>query len=249
MGDLKILNQFLHYLGEIPNITRLSVFSPACYLCDNTLVSQGEEIICDRCADKIHMSQVRCCKKCGIPVKRSQYLCGHCLIHPPRYKKHLSYTFYEGIMKDLIILFKFGEVAVLKRLLAGCLLDLYEKKMDSNHDFVIPVPGDKSRKRSFNPILELTEWVSKMTGIPLLKKTLIKKRPTVPQVGLGYSHRIRNLKGAFGIKDSAQIDGKKILLIDDVYTTGTTINECIRVLARAGAEVSAMTLARSLLYG
>lgn len=245
---MKISDRFFKHLGEFPNMTRLALFSPECSLCENTLVFQEEEIICRDCLQKLQIAEYHSCKKCGKPIKRNQYLCGDCLLCPPSFTKHISYSFYDDTIKELIVLYKFGEIQELKRILANCLVELYQKRLVQGFDFIIPVPTDSSRKRDFNPILELALWVSKRVKLPLLKKTLYKKRATIPQVGLGYSQRLKNLKGAFSVRNPEMITNKKILLIDDVFTTGTTVKECSKALSKAGASVSSVTLARSFFY-
>ncbi|PLX53179.1 MAG: hypothetical protein C0611_06545, partial [Desulfobacteraceae bacterium] len=83
--------------------------------------------------------------------------------------------------------------------------------------------------------------------IPVGGDILVRKRWTEPQTGLGRKERLKNIKNAFGVSDSSKVKGKKILLVDDVYTTGATVNECAKVLMKAGAAcVDVLTLARAM---
>jgi ComF family protein len=111
---------------------------------------------------------------------------------------------------------------------------------------MVPVPADRGRKRELNPILALCKRLSRNLGIPLMRKNLIKVKRTEPQVLLSQARRLKNLDGAFRLKDPAAVRKKRIVLVDDVYTTGTTIKKCTQLLKKAGADVVAITLARSI---
>ena len=116
-------------------------------------------------------------------------------------------------------------------------------------DLLIPVPlhPQRLRERGFNQALLLTEELSRRTGIPYLKAILKKKKPTLPQVNLGGAEREKGLRGAFHVAKKEELLGKSVLLVDDVYTTGATVNECSKVLVNGGAEkVNVLTLAHAL---
>jgi ComF family protein len=102
------------------------------------------------------------------------------------------------------------------------------------------------RKRGFNQSLVLARQISKKFSIPLNFTSLKRIVDTPPQIGMGKSQRASNVKNAFKVADKGNVKGKKILLVDDVYTTGSTVNECARTLLRNGAEeVAVLTLARA----
>lgn len=128
-------------------------------------------------------------------------------------------------------------------LLAGTLAYLlYERMMESNitseFDAIIPVPMHprKKRERGYNQSQLIANELSLYLGIPVLDEVLIKNRYTRPQSQLGREERIRNLDGAFSVKTANKIINKKILLVDDVVTTGTTINNCAKILYERGAS-------------
>jgi ComF family protein len=167
-------------------------------------------------------------------------------VTPPLYRKHFSFSIYDGVLKDLILLFKYGEIKKLKNLIAAYYSEIFNKKICEEFDFLIPVPPDKNRKREFNPIFEIAKVLSKSINVRLLSNRLLKIKKTEPQAGLSRSKRLKNLDGAFVLKKPNRLKGKKVLLIDDVYTTGTTIKQCTKLLIKAGADVVAITLARSI---
>ncbi|MCP5107575.1 MAG: ComF family protein, partial [bacterium] len=98
----------------------------------------------------------------------------------------------------------------------------------------------------FNPVLELAKILSRRFEIPLLGNHLVKHKKTLPQAGLSRSKRLTNLDGAFKLAVAPSLKGKKVILVDDVYTTGTTIKKCTELLNKQDAEVTALTLARSV---
>lgn len=116
-------------------------------------------------------------------------------------------------------------------------------------DLLIPVPlhPKRLRERGFNQALLLVKELSRRTGIPYQKGLLQKKRPTVPQIDLSGTEREKGVKGSFHIQRKEEVEGKKILLVDDVFTTGATVNECSKVLLSAGAKrVDVLTIAHAI---
>ncbi len=114
-------------------------------------------------------------------------------------------------------------------------------------DGIIPVPlhPQRLREREYNQSLLLGNRLSRHTGIPLILACLVRIRPTVPQTSLSRKERLTNLHRAFSIARPDDIQGKRILLVDDVFTTGTTLHECAKTLRRAGCgPVYGLTLAR-----
>src|SRR4030042_1209375 len=116
-------------------------------------------------------------------------------------------------------------------------------------DLLIPVPlhPQRLRERGFNQALLLAKELSRRTGIPYFKTILKKKKPTPPQVNLSGVEREKGLRGAFHVVEKEELLGRSVLLVDDVYTTGATVNECSKVLVKGGAgKVDVLTLAHEL---
>ncbi len=119
----------------------------------------------------------------------------------------------------------------------------------SAYDLLIPIPLHKSRlrERGFNQALVLAREIEKRFPLPLDYLNLQRIRDTQPQINLKEKERRKNVRGAFGLREKQKVKGKRILLIDDVYTTGATVNECSRVLRKGGAKrVDILTLARAV---
>ena len=157
---------------------------------------------------------------------------------------------YDGSLQDAIHRWKYqGKIALTSFFGEWMTERLYHYWDPNFFDLLIPVPlhPRRLRERGFNQALLLVKELSRRTGIPYGKKILQKGRPTVPQVNLNGVEREKEVRGAFHLIGEEEVEGKSILLVDDVYTTGSTVNECSKVLLAAGAErVDVLTLAHAL---
>jgi len=161
---------------------------------------------------------------------------------PPYFSKAMSFGLYDGILESALHCFKFHRTKRLHKPLGDLLLHFDFTGIDA----VIPVPLNIKglRERGFNQSLLLAKIVSDKKKTPLIMEGLIKKTETIPQIGLSRKERRQNLKNAFGTPRT--FSGMKLLLVDDVMTTGSTANECSKELLRAGAaEITVLTLARA----
>lgn len=157
---------------------------------------------------------------------------------------------YEGSLQEAIHRWKYEGKEYLHIYFARWMAErFFDYWVPHLIDLLIPVPLHKKRlrERGFNQALLLGKELSRRTGIPCRKRVLQKKKPTVPQVNLGRPEREKGVRGAFEVIARKEVDGKAILLVDDVYTTGATVNECSRVLLAGGAKrVDVLTLAHAL---
>lgn len=234
------------YWRELKSLVRLGLFEPRCRGCDNPLVLPEEDVICRQCLAKIGMMTGANCKRCSKVLADGLDLCGDCMLKPPPFERNVSYAVYDGLCKDIILLYKYAEVQTLKYLLADLLVRLFRQKVNEDFDYLIPVPRDPGRRREFDHLLSVAKIVSRRLGIPLMKRNLIKIKKTPPQATLPLSRRLRNLNGAFALKQPHLIQDKRLLLLDDVYTTGTTARKCTLLLKKHQAAVTVLTLARSV---
>jgi ComF family protein len=157
---------------------------------------------------------------------------------------------FETLLRDLIHRFKYqGQVAVGEKLGRFMAESDYVDFRIADYSLMIPIPLHRKRlqDRGFNQSVILSREISRYHGIPMRFDVLKRTIYTEPQVSLGRDDRNRNVQGAFEVTERGAIEGERILLIDDVYTTGSTVNECAGVLRQSGAEdVSVLTLARGL---
>ena len=189
-------------------------------------------------------------------MERGDALCGLCQRIQPPFQKALAYGSYDGGLRDLIHLLKYQQVrpaaGVLGRMLAE-VIDGLETGIPKGAIAVVPVPlhARKQAQRGFNQSELIARIALKQLARPerfqLSAGVLERRRETASQIGLTGHQRRENLRGAFAVKNPGQITDRQVVLVDDVFTTGTTVSECARVLRRAGAAgVWVATVARTL---
>ena len=181
-------------------------------------------------------------------IASPQHRCGACLLSPPAYARARAVGYYQGVLRDLIHAMKYqrvyGLVTPLGRLLQSH-FSAYWQEQKPHAILPVPLHRRKLRSREFDQALALASHLSQHVQIPLWVDVLRRSRPTLPQVGLNAKERQRNVRGAFSVTNPSLCAGKTLLLIDDVYTTGATVQECARLLHQAGAAcVEVYTLAR-----
>jgi ComF family protein len=217
--------------------------------------------VCSGCAEQINFVKGPICLSCGIMFKSSQgddRLCGDCITVPKRFRIARAPMVYDQAMVQLIHCFKYNAKIQLTKAFSGLLLTALNRYWEANSvDLVLPVPlsGSKLRQRGFNQAyLLVRSWKTiadqfnmPPPGVSTSKNALVRTRATIPQTGLGRKARLQNIKNAFSVRDGAAIRDMRILLVDDVYTTGATVNECARELMDDGARcVDVLTLARAM---
>jgi len=178
------------------------------------------------------------------------HTCWECLTEKRYFRKARAFGVHTGSLMEAIHKFKYGKKASLARPLAAFLKETFHHFWGGdNVDLLLPVPLHikRLRERGFNQAhLLITKWAKK-EGVAFDGLLLFRKRWTEPQTHLNRKEREKNIRKAFCVKDPERVRGKKILLVDDVYTTGSTVNECAKVLMKAGAEwVDVLTLARAV---
>lgn len=227
------------------------IFPPLCNICRAFIPNAGELHICPGCRDRLPLVTSPLCPICGIPFSGagSSHICGQCQTQPPHFESGQAHLLYEGSARELIHYFKYSHKTHLRRPLALLALEgLTEFITGQRPDIIIPVPLHISRlqSRGFNQSVLLAEVFSSRLSIPMLPDGLIRTRPTEPQIDLSAEDRRHNVRGAFAVKNPDRTNGKRILLLDDVMTTGSTVNECAQVLKRTGAtSVVVATIART----
>jgi len=232
-----------HFASDIiPGLVNF-IFPSACPVCSKPTNSLSHAPFCRQCWHSIGHYTGPSCRICGVHlVSIHADRCQHCLEDPPAFTTAHSFTHYEGVVASAIHHFKFLGIRRLSRPLSGFLFFYDTEGMDA----VVPVPLSPSslKSRGFNQALLLSLHLSKEKKIPLLMDVLIKIVDTPPQVGLSAKERSANVKKAFAC--SGEVAGINVLLIDDVMTTGATVNACSKELLLAGAKsVSVLTLARA----
>lgn len=224
---------------------------PVCHVCHTFIPDAGTLHICPACYDRLPPVQSPLCPICGIPFvgKGGDHRCGACLTHHPHFDTARAPFLYEGAVRDLIHRFKYGRMTHLRKPLALLMLEgfaRFEAVVPSHLIVPVPLHSSRLRQRGFNQAVLLGSLLSRRLSLPLEANALVRTRPTEPQIELPALERRLNVKGAFTVTRPAAVAGKRVLLLDDVMTTGSTLDECAQVLKKAGAaEVMAITVART----
>ena len=226
------------------------VYPSRCIGCDGS-VGAGADIWCARCRDHLNLIGAARCPKCGFPFGphvQGRAACPACRRGVPFRQAVAAYR-YEGPLREAIHRWKYGgDLRAGRALREALLAALANEPMMEEVDVVAPVPLHWLRRirRRFNQSGDLAEAVGKRFGLPLRAAALRRVRRTRSQVGLTPTQREDNVRGAFRVLRPREIRGLRVLLIDDVFTTGATCNECARTLRRAGAKrVYVAALARA----
>ncbi|KXG78815.1 hypothetical protein AN618_01530 [Fervidicola ferrireducens] len=208
---------------------------PFCLLCSSKL-DKGEKFLCEACRRKIEPVKPPLCLKCGRPLERENSICDDCMGKNRHFVEARAFGAYKGVLKDIIHLYKYRGESGLCELIGEKMCETLKNQNWPPFDYLIPVPlhPERERERGFNQSLLLARKISQRTGVPVFRG-LIRTRPTEHQSLLEKGLREANVAGAFAVKHGPAINGKTLLLIDDVYTTGSTADECSRALLSAGA--------------
>ena len=221
------------------------VLPPVCGLC-RRVVSE-ESSLCPTCWNKLHFIAPPFCGCCGTPLMSKAAhgsLCASCLTTPPLYSVARAAVDYDAPCRLLVGRFKYSDQMHLAKTFSHWLqrigLDAIE-----GADLVVPVPLYRWRlfRRKYNQAALLALEVAKQNHLPMSYTALSRIRSTSPQVGKKRAERLKNVRGAFVA--TPEVEGKTILLVDDVYTTGATLEACTQALLERGArEVRVLAIAR-----
>ena len=241
----RIITIFRKMVFVLINIVVNTVYRKKCLICSDLICDYEEGYFCLKCKEKIRGKYLNICEICSIELGNGSSICGQCEIDPPPFRRHVSYTIYKDEMRKLILLYKLSGMENLKYYISGLYKNVIDMNFKDDFDIIIPVPSDPGRKSSFKHVSEIARILSKYYGKKLSEDNLIKRHTTNRQSSLNYNKRIKNLNNAFKLTNPEELRGKSVLLIDDVYTTGTTIKKCSHLLRKKSKKVYAVTLARS----
>jgi len=210
-----------------------------CFLC---AAPSGESLLCDACAASLPRLTMERCPVCALPTPKSS-ICGACLTHAPHFDATQAVFRYEFPIDSLIQALKYAHRLASADFLGSALADV---ALARKPDLILPVPLSQARlaERGFNQAVELVRPLSRTLGVPL-EITRVHRRDTAPQASLPWKERARNIRHAFACE--IDLSGKSVLVVDDVMTSGATLDELARTLKAHGAvRVENLVLARAL---
>lgn len=219
----------------VASIARIALdfaLPPRCGGCGQ-IVGQVDSF-CNACWPKLEFLGPGGCSTCGLPLSSTEAeTCAACLANPPRIDRTRAAVAYGDISRSIALRLKYGRKVALARTMARYMAPLIEGQEDA---ILIPVPLHRRRLwwRGFNQAALVARELSRRVRIPSDNNGLKRVKSTPPLKGLGVRQRRRTVAGAF--RATGKVDGRTVILIDDVLTTGSTADACARVLKRAGAR-------------
>lgn len=220
------------------------VYPPHCLICRE----EGASYLCAKCIEKIDLIKPPFCRKCGGPTE--SFNCAECRDREYHFECARSAGIYDDVLREAIHALKYNNHIAIAEPLAEIMAESFrDTGLAGKADIVIPIPIHVSRtiRRGFNQSEELARGFTKRVHLPMDPSVLHKARKTKRQMELPFDLRVSNIQGSFKVTHAERIRGKRVLLIDDVFTTGSTLDEAAKVLLAAGAStVYAYTLSKSL---
>lgn len=212
-----------------------------CISCGSIIDQTRRYALCDHCIEKFHWVGEKTCARCG-KVLQAEYrheLCYDCRLYGHDFDRGYTCTLYGTYERNLMMDYKYRGKSHIGRKLGDMLYDRMSLEEEPDMDFVVPVPihEKKRRERGYNQAEVMAHRLAQRMQLPCLSHLLVRCRQTAPMRGLNPVQRQENLLGAFAIspKNRYNVSGKTILVVDDIYTTGSTADACSRILKQAGA--------------
>lgn len=238
-------------VARLPGLSVFSglpaIFDRRCAAC-NHIISGGKAAgrLCSDCAQKLAPRDCGFCKLCGLPFadgSTSLGPCQACLMQKPPWGTVYFLGSYQELLQELVLGLKFHSALFAAPLLGGLLAARISEQAEHGYDLIVPVPLHTRRlkERGYNQSLELARPIARKLATPLEPNLLLRTRHGVPQAQLNQKERRKAVKGAFIVNGS--LSGERVLLVDDVMTTGATITECVCCLLGAGAGAVDVALA------
>jgi competence protein ComFC len=234
--------------------TGLGFFYPEiCQLCGIERAAARDGFVCAHCWRQARFIRPPFCERCGLPFAgdiTTSFECANCREMDLHFRSARSAVVARGVVLEAIHRFKYQRHLWFEHFLAGLFLrEAVPALRGQDWDLIAPVPLHpvKQREREFNQAGCLATHLSAALQIPLNEKLLRRVIPTATQTLLTRQQRTANMRGAFALRPGARLNGERVILVDDVFTTGATTSACARVLLDAGADdVCVWTVARGL---
>lgn len=240
-----------HHAGTVLRGLFRLIYPPACANCHIHVASH--HALCPACWGEIRLIEKPYCPVLGLPFAHDPgegMVSPQAIAHPPVFERLRSVALHEGVARHLVHGLKYRDRVDLAPMMAGWMLRAASLEV-AEADAIVAVPLHRMRifRRMFNQSAELARHLSAQSGKPFLADVLVRRKRTRQQVGLTANQRSLNVRGAFGVPEGGEdlVFGKRIVLVDDVYTTGATVSAATTALKKAGAaDVTVLTFARAL---
>jgi competence protein ComFC len=229
------------WLAEAGDAVVSMFFAAGCRICDKLLLPASRVPFCQDCLDSFVGPPEKKCEICG-------QVCHACQQKTYAFERARSYGIYDGPLVRAIILLKWERMEPLGRWFAGRLAEMVQREAGLlATDVVVPVPlhRDRERQRGYNQARLISKPLARKLGLPHKAVLLVRTRPRPDKQVLSLEERWESVRGAFATRPGSQVDNKRVLLVDDVMTTGATPDACAQALLESGAKsVLGLTIAR-----
>lgn len=240
-------------LGEWTN-TGLNFFYPAvCQICGEQRAALDEGYVCKNCWADVRFIMPPFCERCGLPYEgeiSGVFECSNCREMELHFRFARSAVVAKGVVLDVIHRYKYFRALWFEPFLVDLLIRHAKPVLEKEKwDWIVPIPLHrlKKREREFNQAERLANQLSRATNIPVNGTLLERVEFTRTQTQLTRPQRMENVRRAFQMRDGKRLDGGRIILLDDVLTTGATTSACAKILKQAGAkDICVWTVARGL---
>ena len=232
----------------------LDLFFPRnCQFCAEPLAEEHRGVVCPACLAKAKFIEPPFCQRCALPFDgklTEPFACGYCQDMKFCFSRAVAACRAEGVVRDCIHRFKYNREMYFELHLAGWLIEAGRREIDWRAvNGIVPVPlfPRKERHREFNQAERLARALGKAMDVPVLSRHLWRVKETGTQTRLDKEMRRANVRDAFAVRDGKVLAGQRLVLVDDVFTTGATLDSCAKVLRQEGAlDVIALTVARGV---
>lgn len=229
------------------------VYPEACQLCGERRAKPDEGLVCSQCWTQVRFIRPPFCERCGLPFAgeiTTPFECSNCRGMELHFTAARSAVVARGVVLEAIHRYKYQQAMWFEPFLVDLFLrEALPALRGANWDCVVPVPlfPAKQREREFNQAARLAKALAKALHLPVESRWLRRVQPTLTQTRLSREQRASNVRRAFALPDGAKLATQRVILVDDVFTTGATTSACARVLRAAGAgAVCVWTVARGL---
>jgi ComF family protein len=229
------------------------IYPEICQLCRRQRATVQDGFVCPQCWSHVRFIRPPFCERCGLPFAgdlTTAFECTNCRELELHFSSARSAVVAKSVVLEAIHRFKYSRALWFENFLADLLVrEAAPVLREQNWDVIVPVPLHplKLREREFNQAGRLAAHLGRAAKIPLNEKILRRVNPTATQTLLTREQRATNMKNAFAVRPGLKLDGKRLVIVDDVFTTGATTSACARALRLAGAaDVCVWTVARGL---
>jgi len=229
------------------------IYPEVCQLCHKQRANLRDGLVCAGCRSEVRFIRPPRCERCGLPFAgeiTTLFECTNCRELDLHFSSARSAVVAKTTVLEAVRQYKYSQSPWFEPFLADLLLQAaVPALLEQDWNLIVPVPLHpvKLREREFNQAARLAQHLGAATGIPVDERSLRRVTPTGTQTRLSRADRARNMSGAFAVRKGIRLTGRRIVLVDDVFTTGATTSACARALRTAGAaDVCVWTVARGL---